>query len=262
MAPPSGSHVLEASIRQACRQIRIPTVATKAARLAEEAVRAEQGHLAYLDALLEAELADRAERRRERRLKEAKFPRLKRLEDFSFDDAPKIPAGLLRELSTCNFVDRAETVIFVGEPGTGKSHLSIAIGICACMQARRVRFTTVAALANELVEAKDQRMLSRVVGRYARYDLVVLDELAYVPLSAIEAELLFQVLDERSERGALVTNTNLPFGEWTKVFPEPRLCKAVIDRLTFKATIVETGTESWRFKKTLEKQIGRSDARP
>jgi DNA replication protein DnaC len=131
-------------------------------------------------------------------------------------------------------------------PGTGKSHLSIAIGICACMQSRRTRFTTAAAWATSWSKAKDQRMLSMVIGRYARYDLLILDELAYVPLSATEAELLFQVLDERSERAALVTNTNLPFGEWPKVFPEPRLCKAVIDRLTFKATIIETGTESWR----------------
>jgi DNA replication protein DnaC len=252
-------HILEASIRQACKQIRIPTVASKAARLAEEAVRSNQGHLAYLDALLDAELSDRAERRRTRRIRDAKFPRLKRLEDFNFE-ASKIPAAAIRELATCNFVDRSETVIFIGEPGTGKSHLSVAIGICACMQFRRTRFTTAASLANELVEAKDQRMLSKVIGRYARYELVVLDELAYVPLSPAEAELLFQVLDERSERGALVTNTNLPFGEWTKVFPEPRLCKAVIDRLTFKANIIETGTESWRFKKTLEKQMGRGDA--
>lgn len=258
----AADHVLEASIRQACRQIRIPTVAAKAVRLAEEAVRADQGHLAYLDALLEAELADRAERRRDGRIRDAKFPRLKRLEDFNFSDAPKIPAALIRDLAGCSFVDRAETLIFVGEPGTGKSHLSIAIGICACMQSRRTRFTTVAALANELVEAKDQRMLSKVIGRYARYELLVLDEMAYVPLSPTEAELLFQVLDERSERAAVVTNTNLPFGEWTKLFPEPRLCKAVIDRLTFKATIIETGTESWRFKKTLEKQMGRGDARP
>lgn len=217
--------MLEASIRQACRQIRIPTVASKAVRLADEAVRANQGHLAYLDALLEAELADRAERRRDRRIRDAKFPRLKRLEDFDFSDAPKIPAALIRELAGCSFVDRAETVIFVGEPGTGKSHLSIALGICACMQSRRTRFTTVASLANELVEAKDQRMLSKVIARYARYELLVLDEMAYVPLSPTEAELLFQVLDERSERAALVTNTNLPFGEWTKVFPEPRLTR-------------------------------------
>ena len=122
------------------------------------------------------------------------------------------------------------------------------------MASRRVRFTTTAALVNELLEARDDRTLSKVVARYARVELLILDELAYVPLTPPEAELLFQVLDERSERSALIVTTNLPFGEWTKVFPEPRLCKAVVDRLTFNAHIVETGTDSWRFKKTVERQ--------
>ena len=122
------------------------------------------------------------------------------------------------------------------------------------MASRRVRFTTTAGLVNELLEARDERTLSKVVARYARVELLILDELAYVPLASSEAELLFQVLYERSERSALIVTTNLPFGEWTKVFPEPRLCKAVVDRLTFNAHIVETGVDSWRFKKTLERQ--------
>ena len=198
---------VEASVKAACKQLHLPTVGSRAASLAEEASRANHGHLAYLGALLEAELED-----------------------------------------------RAETVIFLGEPGTGKSHLSIALGIEACMASRRVRFATTASLVNELLEARDDRTLSKVVARYARVELLILDELAYVPLAPPEAELLFQVLDERSERSALIVTTNLPFGEWTKVFPEPRLCKAVVDRLTFNAHIVETGTDSWRFKKTLERQ--------
>lgn len=247
-------HAIEASIRSSCKQLRLPTVASRAKELALEATRSNKGHLAYLDALLEAEIEDRDERRRSRRMVEAKFPRLKRLEDFNFAEAPQVPAQTVRELATCSFIDRAENAILLGESGTGKSHLAIALGICACMQSRRVRFTTVASLVNELIEARDDRTLSRVVGRYARYDLLILDELAYVPLLAAEAELLFQVLDERSELSALLITTNLPFGEWTKVFPEPRLCKAVVDRLTFNSHIVETGTESWRFKKTLEKQ--------
>jgi DNA replication protein DnaC len=122
------------------------------------------------------------------------------------------------------------------------------------MQSRRVRFVTTASLVNELREARDDRSLSRLVARYIRIELLILDELAYVPLAPADAELLFQVLDERSELGALICTTNLPFGEWTKIFPEPRLCKAVVDRLTFNAHIVETGTESWRFRKTLERQ--------
>lgn len=245
---------IEASVRQACKTLRLPTVGSRAKELAADAGRTNKGHLAYLDALLEAEIDDRDQRRRQRRITDAKFPRLKRLEDFNFSEAPVVPAQTIRELATCTFIDRAENVIFLGESGTGKSHLAIALGICACMQSRRVRFTTVASLVNELIEARDDRSLSRVVGRYARYDLLCLDEMAYVPLLSAEAELLFQVLDERSELSALMITTNLPFGEWTKMFPEPRLCKAVVDRLTFNSHIVETGTESWRFKKTMEKR--------
>jgi len=226
----------------------------RAKTLAQEATRSNNSHLAFLDVLLEAEIEDRDERRRQRRLHEAKFPRLKRLEDFNFGEAPQIPAATIRELASCSFIDRAENSIFVGESGTGKSHLAIALGIVACMQSRRTRFVTTAALVNELIEARDDKSLSKVVARYARYELLILDELAYVPLGQAEAELLFQVLDERSEISALIITTNLPFGEWTKVFPEPRLCKAVVDRLTFNAHIVETGTDSWRFKKSMEKQ--------
>jgi DNA replication protein DnaC len=204
--------------------------------------------------LLESELDDRAARRKQRRVRDAKFPRLKTIDDFNFEEAPHIPAAMIYELATCGFVERAEPVIFIGEPCTGKSHLATALGIAACMQSRRVRFVTAAALLNELIEARDNHNLSKVVARYARIDLVVLDELAYVPLSATEAELLFQVLDQRAEVSPIVVTTNLPFSEWTSVFPEPRLCKAIVDRLTFNAHIVETGTESWRFRKTMQKQ--------
>jgi len=247
-------HTLDASIRQACKAIRLPTVGSRATELAEEAVRTNQSHLAFLDALLEAEIDDRTERSRNRRLRDAKFPRLKRIEDFNFQDAPKIQASAVKELATLKFVDKAETAIFLGESGTGKSHLATGLGIAACMQNRSVRFVTAAGLVNELIEARDEKRLSKLVRRFSNYDLLVLDELCYVPLSGPEAELLFQVLDERSEISALAITTNLPFGEWTKMFPEPRLCKAVVDRLAFNAHIIETGNDSWRFKKTRERQ--------
>jgi len=245
---------LDTFIRAASKELRMPTIGARAAALANEAARANQSHLVFLSALLEAEQEDRAERRRHRRMTQARFPRLKRLEDFNFSDAPQIPVATVRELATLHFIDRAENVILLGEPGTGKSHIAIALGIAACMQSRKVRFTTTASLVNELIEARDDRTLSKVVARYANVELLILDELAYVPLASTEAELVFQVLDERSELSALIVTTNLPFGEWTKVFPEQRLCKAVVDRLTFNAHIVETGTDSWRFKKTVERQ--------
>ena len=245
-----------AQVRQACKELHLPTVAGRAPQVAQEAARGGATHLAFLGALLDSELEDRAERRRHRRVQEARFPRLKRLEDFSFDDAPAVPAATVAELATCAFVERAENVILLGESGTGKTHLAIALGLAACMASRRVRFTTTAALVNELLEAREHRTLSRVVARYGRVELLVLDELAYMPLAAPEAELLFQVLDERTESSSIVLTTNLPFGEWTKVFPEPRLCKAVVDRLTFNAHIIETGTESWRFRQSLKRQKG------
>jgi IstB-like ATP binding protein len=133
-------------------------------------------------------------------------------------------------------------------PGTGKTMLATALAVCACQQGRRVRFTTLAALANELQEAEGRRELARVVGRDARTELVVLDELGYLALPDRAAELVFQVLSERHERGSLIVTTNLPFGEWTKVFNDPRLAKAVVDRLTHRAHIIDTGTGSWRFR--------------
>jgi DNA replication protein DnaC len=126
--------------------------------------------------------------------------------------------------------------------------------VCACQQGRRVRFTTLAALANELQEAQSRRDLARVVGRYTRVELLVLDELGYLALPEGAAELVFQVISERNERGSLIATTNLPFGEWTKVFPDPRLAKAVVDRITHKAQIIDTGTESWRFRHGLERK--------
>ena len=247
---------LSAQVAAACRELRLPSVGARAAALASDAAREAVSHLGFLAALLEIELEDRTERRRQRRITEARFPRLKRLEEFNFADAPAIPVSVIRELATGAFVDKAENVILLGESGTGKTHLATALGIAACMASRRVRFATTAGLVNELVEARDDKSLSRVVARYARVELLILDELAYVPLAPAEAELLFQVLDERTESRSIVLTTNLPFGEWTKVFPEPRLCKAVVDRLTFNAHIVETGTESWRFRSSVQRRKG------
>jgi DNA replication protein DnaC len=127
--------------------------------------------------------------------------------------------------------------------------------VAACEQGRSVRFTTVAALVNELMEARDERELSRVVGRWSRVDLVICDELGYVSVPASGAELLFQVLAQRSERGSVIVTTNLPFSEWTAVFSDPRLCKAAVERLTFRSHIVQTGTDSYRFKRSLARTL-------
>ncbi len=257
MAAPAKQQALEALVEAHAVELRLPTVRKRFRELAREATREQQTPVAYLAALLEAEVAERAERRERRRLIDARFPLMKRLEEFRFADNPQVPQATIAALAEGGWIDDRETVILSGESGTGKTHLAIALGICACEQGRRVRFTTLAALANELTEAESRRELARVVGRYSRYELLVLDELGYLALPAGAAELVFRVISERNERASLIVTTNLPFAEWTKVLPDARLAKAVIDRLTHRAHIIETGSESWRFRHGLARQKGR-----
>jgi DNA replication protein DnaC len=254
MSPSPRQQALEALIEAHATELKLPTVKRRFRQLAAEATREQQTPIAYLAALLEAEHQERAERREKRRLIDARFPIIKRLEEFRFADNPSVPQATIATLAECSWIDDREGVILVGESGSGKTHLATALAVCACHQGRRVRFTTLAALANELQEAQSRRELARVVGRYARTELVVLDELGYLALPEGAAELVFQVISERNERGAFIITTNLSFGEWTKVFPDPRLAKAVVDRVTHKAHIIDTGTESWRFRHGLGHQ--------
>jgi DNA replication protein DnaC len=239
---------LEALVEAHARELHLPAVRQRFRALAAEAVREQQTPLAYLAALLEAEVTERAERREKRRLLDARFPLIKRLEDFRFNDNPNIPQATIAALAEGSWIDDRETVILIGESGTGKTMLATGLAVCACQQGRRVRFTTLAGMANELQEAQSRRELARVVGRYARTELLICDELGYLTLPDGAAELVFQVISERNEKGALIVTTNLPFGDWTKVFPDPQLAKAVVDRLTHKAHIIDCGTESWRFR--------------
>ena len=245
---------LEALIEAHATELKLPTVKRRFRALAAEATREQQTPIAYLAALLEAEHQERAERRERRRLIDARFPLTKRLENFRFDDNPKVQQATIAALAEGSWIDDREGVILIGESGSGKTHLAIGLAVCACQQGRRVRFTTLAGLANELQEAESRRELARVVGRYARTELVVLDELGYLALPEGAAELVFQVISERNERGSLIVTTNLPFGEWTKVFPDARLAKAVVDRITHRAHIIETGSESWRFRHGLARR--------
>jgi DNA replication protein DnaC len=250
---------MEALIEAHAIELKLPTVRRRFRSLAEEALREQQTPVAYLAALLEAEMAERSERRERRRLLEARFPVMKRLEDFRFTDNPKVSQAAIAALAECSWIDDRESVILIGESGTGKTMLATALAVCACQQGRRVRFTTLAGLANELQEAESKRELARVVARYARTELVVLDELGYLALPEGAAELVFQVISERNERASLIVTTNLPFGEWTKVFPDARLAKAVVDRITHRAHIIETGNESWRFRHGIQRKSKGTD---
>ena len=251
---------MEALIEAHAAELKLPTIKARFRAMAQQATREQQTPIAYLAALLEAETPERSERRERRRLMDARFPQVKRLEEFRFADNPKIPQATIAALAEGSWIADRESIIFVGDSGTGKTHLATALAVCACQQGRRVRFTTLAALANELQEAESKRELARVIARYARTELVLLDELGYLALPPGAAELVFQVLSERNEKASLIVTTNLPFGEWTKVFQDARLAKAVVDRLTHRAHIIDTGTESWRFRHGLQQRTNKKGA--
>jgi DNA replication protein DnaC len=243
-----------ASVRQYCKSVRVPTIAANFLSLAEQAAKENQSHIRYLEALLAMESEERDRHAIANRIRDAQLPRMKTLEEFDFAQAPKIPAARIRELAEGGYIDRSEPVVLIGECGTGKSHLATGLCLAACRQKRRARFTTAAALVNELVDAKQNNQVRRLMSRWQRYELIAADEVGYVPLADIGAEFLFQVISERAERAAIIVTTNLPFSEWTTVFPNPRLCKALLDRITDRAHIIETGTESFRFRRTVERR--------
>lgn len=256
MSAPLTEQAAALTIEAACRTLRLPTVREVEGPLAEAAVRDRLTHRAYLAEVFTAELDDREARRRERRIVEARFPRLKRLAEFDLGAASSINPATLAALETGAWIDAGEPVVLLGDSGTGKTHLLIGLGLAACEQGRRVRYVTTAGLVNELAEAADERTLSRVVARYGRLDLLLLDELAYVHLDPRGAELLFQILTERDERASIAVASNAPFSEWGQTFTDARLAAAVVDRLTFRAHILETGSESYRLRVTRARKGG------
>ena len=203
MSAPVTEQAAALTVEATSRELHLPTVRQQAGALAEAALRERLSHLAYLAEVLQAELDDREARRRERRIREARFPRLKHLADFDLAAAPTVDPALLATLERGEWIDAGQPVVLLGDSGTGKSHLLIGLGMAACQRGLRVRYTTAAALVNELAEAADERTLSRLVARYGRLDLLCLDEFGYVHLDPRGAELLFQVLTEREERASV-----------------------------------------------------------
>lgn len=240
----------------ACRTLALPTVRAEAGRIAEAAARERLSHGAFLAEVLTAEVDDRDSRRRIRLVHEARFPRSKRLADFDHTALPDLPAATLAQLAEGAWITAGEPVVLLGDSGTGKTHLLIALGTAAAEAGRRVRYVTTAALVNELAEAADSKQLSRVVGRYSRLDLLCLDEVGYVSLDTHGAELLFQIITAREERASIACASNAPFSEWGKTFTDARLAAAVVDRLTFNAHIINTGTNSYRLRTTRTNRKG------
>ncbi len=196
--------------------------------------------------LLLSECDDRNLRRSVRRVKAAGFPREKWLQDFDFQANPNINPATIHTLAGCAWVRNGQPLCLIGDSGTGKSHLLIALGTVAAENEFRVKYTLATKLVNELVEAADEKVLAKTIARYGRVDLLCIDELGYMELDKRGAELLFQVLTEREEKNSVAIASNESFSGWTKTFTDPRLCAAIVDRLTFGGNIIETGTQSFR----------------
>ena len=230
------------------KALRLPTFRGQWERLADQARRVRQSHGEYLAELAHAEVTLRREKGVTRRIHDAKFPVLKTLDAFDFASAKGIDKEKVLEVFESRFVEEKSNVVLVGGVGTGKTHLAIALGIACCQRGQRVRFTTSAELTNALVEAKKDGRLSRTVERLARFDLVVLDELGYVPFDKQGADLLFGFIAKVYERRSLVVTTNLPFGRWSEVFLDTGTAAAVIDRIVHHATVITTEGESYRLQ--------------
>jgi len=219
-------------------------------------------HLGFLLQLCELELLERERRSAQRRLKAARFPTPKTLETFDFAAAPKVNKPLILELMRCEFIDRRENALFLGGSGSGKTHLATSLGMEACARGKRVRFFRVTELATQLLEAREERQLARLKSQLAKLDLLILDELGYVPASKVGAELLFDVISTAYERSSVIVTTNLPFEQWTEVLVSERLTGATLDRLTHRCSIVETGSESYRLRDAQRRRRGATSAVP
>ena len=232
------------------RKLKLPTFQSEYAKLARQCATEGKDHVQYLLRLCELELIERERRMIERRIKAAKFPATKSLDSFDFKAMPSLNKPLTMELARCAFVDRRENVIALGPSGTGKTHVTLGLGLAACQKGLKVRFATASALVHELIEATDERRLQRLQKTLASQDLLIIDELGFVPLSKTGAELLFEVISQRYERGSIIITSNLPFDEWTEVFGSERLTGAILDRLTHHVHILEMNGESYRLRES------------
>jgi len=246
----------ELLIQTHCKRLKLPMVARHYRKFAQEAAQANQPFEQYLLALLEQEALQREANQERRRIQAARFPTVRTFDTFDFAAVPTLNKAKILELARGEYLTQCENILFVGEIGTGKTHLATALALAACRQGKRVRFYTAAGLVNELTEARDERRLARLQAQLLKQDLVVLDEVGFVPFSVPGSQLLFQFCSERYQRGSMVLTTNLEFAKWTEVFGDAQMTGALLDRITHHCHIIECHGESYRFKQSLKTQHG------
>jgi DNA replication protein DnaC len=236
------------------KSLRLPTVLREYGKLARQAAAEGLDHVQFLARLIELEMIDRERRMIERRIKAAKFPAVKSLDSFDFKAIPALNKMQILELARCEWIERRENVIALGPSGTGKTHIALGLGLSACQKGLSVGFVTAAALVHELMEARDERRLLRLQKQILSHKLLIIDELGFVPLSKTGAELLFELISQRYERGATLITSNLPFDEWTETFGSERLTGALLDRLTHHVNILEMNGDSYRLGQSKARQ--------
>ena len=230
------------------KALRLPTFLSQYEKVAGECAKDGTDHPRYLLRLAELELIDRERRMIDRQIRAARFPAVKTLDSFDFTAIPSLNKMLVLELARGEYIQRRENVIALGNSGTGKSHIALALGLAACQRGFTVGFVTAAGLVHQLIEARDEKRLLKLQAHLAGLKLLIIDELGYVPFSLTGAELLFEVFSQRYERGSTIVTSNLPFEDWTSVFGSERLTGALLDRLTHHVHILEMNGDSFRLK--------------
>lgn len=236
------------------KTLKLPTFAREYEKVGIECAREGIDYARYLLRLCELECIDREQRNTERRIRQAKFPVTKSLDTFDFAAIPGLNKSLVLELMRGEWIDKRENIIALGPSGVGKTHIALALGLAACQKGMSVLFTTAAALVHELMEARDEKRLRTLQKHLANVKLLIIDELGYVPFTAVGAELLFEVFSRRYEHGATLVTSNLPFDEWTSVLGSERLTGALLDRLTHHVHILEMNGESYRLATSKKRQ--------